>query len=275
MRQVLRGFDQNKHIDRFDETIEEFVEMIRVEGQKALSLAKLQVKAEVARDNEKLTGDLRAKLSEAQEKLGLFEKEIESRNEVVRKLSRQVNGFAQLAARRRPVLFISQLFNASSPLEERRGVLLEKWRLNAESKKNDREGSRVYMVMHRVKQSMHVFSSWRLYAATSAIVKDASGRIALVESEKKGKLEAVELEKENVKKELDEVKQALELEKEKRCQILQRIQLMFKVKFDDISSEMDGVISGGAPTTSLSLPRVNIVSVEDIIEPVKARKKKI
>ena len=268
--------DQNKHIDRFDETIEEFVEMIRVEGQKALSLAKLQVKAEVARDNEKSTGELRAKFSEAQEKLGQLEKEMDNRNELVRKLSRQVNGFAQLAARRRPALFISQLFNSSAPLEVRRGVLLEKWRLNTETKKTDRERSRVYIVMHRVKLSMHAFSSWRLYAATSAMAKDATGRIGFVESEKERIIQVAELEKENVKKELDEVRQALELEKEKRCQILQRIQLMFKVKFEDISSEMDGVISGGAPTTSLSLPRVNIVPVEVMIEPgVKTRKKKL
>lgn len=242
------------------------MELIRVEGQKALSLAKLQMKADIIREREIEFDDLRSRSAETEEKIVTLEKELESRGDLIRKLSRQLNGFAALASRRNPV-FVSQLVGSYNSLEEGTKLLLERWRVKAASRRRDREDSRVYIVLYRMKLSMRAFSSWRLYASTSSMAKDSAERIGSLESEWNRKMNLAILEKESGARELDSVKQELLKEQERRGHIFERIQSLFKVKCEDIfaSSEMHAPI--------LCLPKVSLLGDQEVSKPLVSRRK--
>ena len=252
--------------------MEDYIEMIRVEGQKTLSFAKSEIKAEVTRDKEAELADLQQRLNEGVEKTLLQEKEIGVRGDLIRRLSRQLKGFAGLYARTKPVVFVSQLLSVLDGSDEGMKKLIERWRENAGNRRRDREGSRVYVVIHRVKVRMRTFSCWRLYAATSSMAKETKERLSFFESEKCHKIEEIESEKKKLRDELDEVKQALAREQGQRVEILKGIQSMFRVKLDDIALEMSGVIEGTATTHALCLPRVCVLGERD--KAVVCRKKR-
>ena len=243
--------------------MEDYIDMIRVEGQKTLSFAKSEIKAEVTRDKEAELADVQQRLNEGIERTLLQEKEIEVRGDLIGRLSRQLKGFAGLYARTKPVVFVSQLLNVLDGSDEGMKRLIERWRENAGNRRRDREGSRVYVVIHRVKVRMRTFSWWRLYAATSSMAKETKERLSFLESEKCHKIEEIESEKKKLGDELEEVKQALAREQGQRMEILKGIQSMFRVKLDDIALEMTGVIEGTATTQALCLPRVCVLGQEE------------
>ena len=81
-RQVASGGELDKplghdEIDTFEEVLDEYIELVRIEGRKALSLAKCQLNAALSLNYEAELGELKILVAERDESIATLSREIE------------------------------------------------------------------------------------------------------------------------------------------------------------------------------------------------------
>ena len=134
--------------------------------------------------------------------------------------------------------------------------LVLKWQSGARARRADRDGAKVYWTLYHTRVIMRMFFNWRLCASVEAASSDCKERVHTVAKEMDETISALTVQKDGALAEMCGLRAELEVEKRKRVDILLKIKHLFQNKFEDLSSEVLGVIDVPDP---VGLPVVNYV----------------
>ena len=255
--------NENRNEDGFDESLEEYIQLIRIEGQKALALAKSKINVDLCQSFETQALDLRNTISEQGNRLEEMQKDLDDRKEYIKRLNRQLGGLSRLAGSAK----IDPLFKSlhSSDVGESGRSIITRWKHNASVKKAEREGSRVYITFYSYRLVAHVWNAWRVSARTQSLRIDHDKKLSSVIDSKDRLIDAAVIERDTLKAELENVRIQLEDERKRREEMMNQIKCVFKMKFDNLSSEMLDVISDPGPQSASGLPFVNYVGPAETV----------
>ena len=213
-------------MDSYNEAIEEYVETIRLEGQKALSLATNRINSDMKLRFNQEADHLRACLAERERAIVDLEAELVTRKESCNRVGKQLRLFATLVSKRGEQSRLLQLDTGA------RG-LLEIWLSKAKKVKREREGDRLATILHQCKFGLRVYHAWHLLAVTGQMGRANSEQLHA----KQESLDRMTVERDRGRQEIRRLNSEIEMERSKRANLIGKIKSTFNSKLDTLLTE--------------------------------------
>ena len=219
--------------DRFSQAIDSYVEVMRLEGQKALSVAKDEIAASLKQKHEQDIARLRQEVSERDHRLNAALLESESRKERCLRLTAQLRNLADLLSKRSNNPVVS-LVRGSANGELSLGQVLEIWHRNAcvlwEERKKERMGATLY----KTKLLMRIHAAWRLEAVVQNTVREQEQRVIVLDSSKDEMVKKANSERDEAREEVRQLLVELDTERSRRSAFSKTV----RSKFEEFSNEL-------------------------------------
>jgi hypothetical protein len=210
----------------FHNVIEEYIETIRLEGQKAISLATQRISTDLNKRFDQESQSMNARLQDQEHVISGLESEIESRKDQTSRLVRQLRSIANLAGKRGTY---SGLWHPGYRLDD---VLLT-WLRKSKAQVHEEHNLRLASSFYICKLSSQIYHSWHLLAVTEQMGRLHSGELKAKEE----CMHRIALERDRAKEEVRRLSAQLETERGKRVEFLSQIKSTFNSKLDTLWTE--------------------------------------
>jgi hypothetical protein len=237
--------------DCFDSVIDEFVDIVRVEGRKAFELAKCRVRSELILSHESEKGDLVERLKETTLGLSEARRELETVRLRSKALSKQLVNFARIFAGRR-----------LDHVPDGPDLLPSVWRqlrTRVADRIRDRTSSdRVYSVLHRYKFMTRLFHSWHIEACRNSVIEERAVSLRALQAEHRDTLQNLQDETAKLRSERDSLRVELnaQLSRQERMQEKLKLFLLSKLEMFDADAPTDRPRSGPPLPAVLTVKKI-------------------
>jgi hypothetical protein len=204
---------------------------MRLEGQKALTVAKQQIAADMKQDHEKELMELRQEVSERDQRLALVQVEAENRRETCLRVAKQLRNFAVLLSKRSQNSTVCILRHSKEGMSLKQA--LELWHRNACNSYEERKRERIPSTLYETKLLMRVHAAWRLDAAIQRTVRQSEERLSEQQRANTDSVKRAENERDEALEKVNKLLVELDAERSRRAEFSKRI----KSKFEDFSNE--------------------------------------
>ncbi len=233
--------------DRFGKAIDDYIEAIRTEAQKALSLAKNELAAGMNQQHERDLDKLRNVVDERDRALGKLRAELDSRKESHQRLSKQLRAFVTLLSKRNRE---NGGIHFGIPDDPSIGIreIVKIWRLKAHHRRREAEGTHITRTLYETKLKLRVCSEWRLFAVMESMARISAERLENLQRSKDLEIQQTSSERDQAKAEVNKLMLELDVERSRRGEFISKVRTMFAAKFAEFSNEL--IAFGAGPPGS-------------------------